>query len=156
MAKNYIFGPTELVFAQAGDGFDALVPNATIEDFVNVTIGSVVEIGNEKLPVDAVNPEANSFVSANLGGTEGNFYVNHNDLMVHFVTYDSTEVIEAGTYTVSIYTETEDSSSEGLTPITREEMYLSAIAGDTTLPNGMTPITRKEMFLQRILDSLNS
>lgn len=40
-----------------------------------------------------------------------------------------------------------------LEPITREEHYLSAIAGLTELPSDMTPITREEMFLQEILDN---
>ena len=40
-----------------------------------------------------------------------------------------------------------------LTPITRREMYLSAIAGETELPTDITPITREEMYYQKILDN---
>lgn len=38
-------------------------------------------------------------------------------------------------------------------PITREEAYLSAIAGLSTLPSGMEPITREEWYLAQILEN---
>ena len=37
-------------------------------------------------------------------------------------------------------------------PITRTEQYLSAIAGESELPQNMKPITREEYYLQAILD----
>ena len=40
-----------------------------------------------------------------------------------------------------------------LSPITRREIYLSAIAGETELPSDMTPITREEQYYQKILDN---
>jgi hypothetical protein len=45
--------------------------------------------------------------------------------------------------------------STGLTPITRQEHYLSAIAGETEL-NIPKPITREEIYLEAIYDELGS
>ena len=41
-----------------------------------------------------------------------------------------------------------------LTPTTREEQYLSAIAGESTVE--LTPITRKEQYYQKILETIGS
>ena len=46
-----------------------------------------------------------------------------------------------------------EGTGSDLTPITRREMYLSAIAGETELPTDITPITREEMYYQKILDN---
>lgn len=43
----------------------------------------------------------------------------------------------------------------GLTPITREEMYLSNIAGESELPSDLTPITREEIYLNEIAERID-
>lgn len=40
-------------------------------------------------------------------------------------------------------------------PITREELYLSAIAGESELPSDMEPITREEIYLNAILEKID-
>ena len=40
-----------------------------------------------------------------------------------------------------------------LNPITREELLLNSIAGETELPEGMEPITREEIYYQKIIDN---
>lgn len=39
-------------------------------------------------------------------------------------------------------------------PITRQELYLAAIAGESELPQGMTPITREEIYYEKILNRI--
>ena len=56
------------------------------------------------------------------------------------------------TRTEKLYNSIASGEKTGITPITREEQYLSYIAGEsTTLPS--EPITRKEMYLQKIADN---
>lgn len=47
----------------------------------------------------------------------------------------------------------EEDLPKDMMPNTREEQYLSAIAGETELPKGTVPITRIEKYLQKILDN---
>lgn len=42
-----------------------------------------------------------------------------------------------------------------INPITRGEHYLSAIAGESDLPESIAPITRDEIYYQAILDRIN-
>ena len=42
----------------------------------------------------------------------------------------------------------------GLEPTTRQENYVSAIAGESELPEGMVPVTREEIYLNAILEAI--
>lgn len=48
-----------------------------------------------------------------------------------------------------------EGEASGLTPITRQENYLAAIAGESELPDDMTPITREEIYLNAILSRID-
>lgn len=170
MAKTYILEPIELEFT---DG-NAITESVLLsdEDISAIPSNAIASVGDETFKLSIISEDSEIFHEAIFtpNGEEydedayegvsftiykdplesGNSIVRFNSLLDEQLT---------GTYTVSIYTETDDPEPEpepsvDLTPVTREEHYLSAIAGLSELPEGMVPITREEIFLQAILDKV--
>lgn len=163
MAKTYILEPMELTTINTPDG-SATNISATDElsaALLLIDSSSIAEVSGIALKYAGTMGTSAIFTpdgSLPAGETPPEHFlaiIPQNDIIIFSLSEP------AGTYTVSIYTESEDPEPEptpsgSLTPITRKEMYLSAIAGLTTLPSGMEPVTREEMYLDAILNGTSA
>lgn len=162
MAKTYILEPTSVNLSfMDGSQFSGIIGNDTsITD--GIELGTILEISGNKLICGYADKDERSWGFTLNGDTSdgapgAGMYID--GVSTVKITGGGLPGVESdGSYMVSIYTESEDSSEDSseFKPITREEMYLAAIAGIYELPSGMTPITRKEILYQKILDKGNS
>lgn len=160
MAKTYILEPTSVELSFIDSQFNGIIGHDTsITD--SIELGTILEIsGNKLICVVAQKDQQNWGFALNgdMSAESGAGIYIDGGSTVKLAGGGLPGVESDGSYMVSIYTESEDSSEDSseFKPITREEMYLAAIAGIYELPSGMTPITRKEILYQKILDKGNS
>lgn len=171
MAKNYILEPIEVEVSEAKDGFMCtyyvegtdlkLEYDGDVKD-LRLQIGDTTLLGagifddiqppSYLFTEDGVKPEGEPTVDyAEVAPTNAVFEYNNDFITITGVISSLTPPV---TLTVSIYTGEDDEPSDEITPITRKEIYLDAIAKRSSVD--INPITREEMFLQKILDSLTS
>lgn len=158
MAKTYILEPTEATVIDVGRGEYSLTYRDCYDDLVaNKDKPLFTTVDGDSAPITVKDGENPRF-STTVNGWEFSSFGDGNS--VFYPVSEDAVIVPDSTHTISIYIETEDSDdsddSDGFKPITREEMYLAAIAGIYELPSGMTPITRKEILYQKILDKGSS
>lgn len=151
--KTYILEPGNAVVSDAGRGEYSI----RFDDYTDTTYNDMIANKDKSLFMsinDAVGPitaEIDETFSVVVNGWNIQGLSTGGSTYLVYPESEDTE-ITPGTYTVAIYTETDgsnDSETRFLTPVTREEKYLHAIANDEIAE--LTPTNAEEKLLDAIM-----